>query len=86
MPCCQGNKGSSSTKKTQAISLVLSVANVLAHALRTGKILASKELVEKRIEICKNCRHLEENRCNVCGCFINLKAGLRIEKCPLKLW
>ena len=85
MPCCKG-KSVFPTKREQVTTLVLSVANVIAHAIRTGKVVAEKSLVEKRVSICKNCRHLTDNRCNICGCFINTKAGLASERCPLKLW
>lgn len=85
MSCCKG-KSARPSKRQQAINLVLSVSNVIAHALKTGKAMASSNVVEKRVQTCKTCRHLEQNRCNVCGCFINIKAGLISEKCPLNLW
>lgn len=85
MSCCKG-KSAFPSKKKQIVNLVLSVANVLAYALRTGKVSADPNTVEKRVNTCKSCRHLTDNRCSVCGCFINQKAGLKTEKCPLNLW
>lgn len=86
MSCCKG-KSVLPPKREQVSNLVLSVANILSNAIRSGKILADKDVVSKRIEICKNCRHLTDtNRCTVCGCFVNKKAGIKVEKCPLNLW
>jgi len=42
----------------------------------------------KRIEICKSCDQYDanQNRCNNCGCFLNIKASWNSEKCPLNKW
>jgi hypothetical protein len=59
---------------------------VIAHAVQTGQIKADDKVIERRVHICKDCRHLENTRCSVCGCFVTLKAGLKVEKCPLGKW
>lgn len=71
----------------QAKNLLLSTANVLAYAAATGQVKAEPQVAGARIELCKQCRHLENGtRCTICGCFIATKAGLVAEKCPLKKW
>lgn len=85
MSCCRG-KGHQPSKVKMASTLVLSVANAIANAVKTGKLIAPESKVHKRIEICKGCRHLDETRCTICGCYVNVKAGLDSERCPLNLW
>jgi hypothetical protein len=87
MPCCQKQKSREMpTILQQAKNLMLSVANVIAHARTTGKIRAEPGTVAVRVDLCNNCRHFSESRCSVCGCFIALKAGLKAEACPLHKW
>lgn len=70
----------------QAKNLSFSVYNVLIEALKTGEVTASEEVVQNRINTCKGCPFLNESRCSECGCFINVKAGLKAEKCPKGKW
>jgi recombinational DNA repair protein RecR len=88
MPCCQKQKSREMPSILQQTkNLMLSVANVLAHAKTSGKIRAETQVVASRVDLCHKCRHLSENnRCSVCGCFIALKAGLQAESCPLHKW
>ena len=86
--CCGGGRPlpPNPNLRRRLTNLAVSVANVMAHAMQTGKVRAEKTVVEKRVHICKNCRHLESTRCTVCGCYIVAKAGLAAEKCPMGLW
>lgn len=86
MGCCGRGRIKRPPLTQQAKNLGLSLANVLSTAARTGKIKAPTKTIENRINICRSCRHLAGARCNICGCFISLKAGLTAEKCPLKKW
>ena len=70
----------------QAKNLSLSLYNVLINAVKTGEISGSEEEVQKRLDICKSCPFLKENRCSECGCYVALKAGLKAEKCPKGKW
>lgn len=83
MSCC-GKPRISTAKKLTSLSLTL--ANVLANAARSGEVLAESPTVEKRLAICGKCRHLAGARCNLCGCFLSVKAALAHAHCPLKLW
>lgn len=42
----------------------------------------SQEIYEKRLEICGTCENLMEGMCRLCGCFVELRASLRVRKCP----
>jgi hypothetical protein len=58
----------------------------MTQALKTGQVVAPKDIVEKRIKACDECEFLDENRCTACGCFIALKSGLMAEQCPKGKW
>ena len=70
----------------QAKNVSVSLFNVMTQAFKTGKVLADKDVIQARIEHCNGCEFLADNRCSQCGCFIALKAGLKIEKCPKGKW
>jgi len=86
MSCCGQKSKTMPPISTQVSNFILSVANVIAHARKSGSIIADNQTIEARIGVCNKCRHLLQARCSVCGCFIALKAGLRAENCPLKNW
>ena len=52
------------------------------------KDLISKERYKQRIHICQKCEFWDSdlNRCKKCGCFLLIKAALKITKCPLQKW
>ncbi len=86
MGCCNRNSRRRPKISQQARNLALSLANVVAYAKATGKIKAEDTIINQRLSICTSCRHNDRNRCNVCGCFLTVKAGLKAESCPLKKW
>lgn len=50
--------------------------------------LASDELFQDRMSICKACDWYDErqNRCRKCGCMLKGKARFEASQCPLKKW
>lgn len=71
---------------SQAKTLTLTVANALAHAAKTGNVKADDATIKKRVETCQSCRQLQGLRCSSCGCYVHLKTGIQVEKCPLGKW
>jgi hypothetical protein len=49
---------------------------------------SDKELVEYRLDICKQCPWLDKRlvKCRKCGCFMKLKSTLKQAKCPIDKW
>ena len=49
---------------------------------------SDKELIEYRLNICKQCPWLDKRtiRCRKCGCFMKLKSTLRQAECPINKW
>lgn len=50
--------------------------------------IVSKEVYKKRLKTCFDCQFYNEkkNKCNVCGCFLIIKASMPLFKCPLRKW
>lgn len=62
--------------------------------------IASDELKKKRMALCEVCPHLRKNipnhedahlkiggnKCNLCGCYMPAKTGIKFAKCPAKKW
>lgn len=71
---------------SMSLNFALSVFNAINHAVKTKKVLAAKNIVEDRIKTCKGCEQLKLNRCQACGCYIVVKAGMDAEKCPEGKW
>lgn len=35
-----------------------------------------------RLAICKTCDHLMNGTCALCGCYVELRAAKRVQRCP----
>ena len=42
----------------------------------------SEEIYEERLNVCKNCEHLMNGMCRKCGCYVELRALGKGNKCP----
>jgi len=49
-----------------------------------------KQIAEQRLALCDQCPHLchtmGARSCNLCGCFVNLKARMMSQSCPAGVW
>ena len=70
----------------QGKNLAFSFINVVGAAFKTGKVVASKEEINRRMEICNGCEFKKDTRCSKCGCFLTYKVGLISETCPEWKW
>lgn len=72
------------------------ITHTLADALIVDKKV-SKEVAEWRMSICQACEHRNDNKCGVCGCFLDLKTksatnfnpkrmAYEVTHCPLGRW
>ena len=46
------------------------------------EIKAEASLYEERLSCCKECDHLLNGMCRVCGCFVEMRAAVRKNHCP----
>ncbi|HIU76349.1 MAG TPA: hypothetical protein IAC62_10730 [Candidatus Pelethocola excrementipullorum] len=42
----------------------------------------SEELYEERLNICKDCDNLQNGMCRICGCYVELRAAMKVRSCP----
>ena len=41
---------------------------------------------EDRLAVCKECKYLNEGLCGACGCFVELRAVIAVNRCPYEKW
>ena len=48
----------------------------------------TEEIAEKRLKACEACPHFDSSvrQCEICTCFVDLKAQLTTESCPKGRW
>lgn len=51
-------------------------------ALMPPEQRADEALQRQRLAICRNCDHLNDGTCALCGCFVELRAAKRRMRCP----
>lgn len=51
-------------------------------------MFVTDEVFRERMQICKSCPSYDDlqNRCTECGCFLNQKARMVLDGCPLNKW
>ncbi len=56
--------------------------------MKMRKVLAPRELTEKRLKICSECPRLFKPTytCKECGCFMKIKTKILGASCPLGKW
>ena len=71
-----------------AKNVVQSGIRATKHYIKTGSIKVSDAEIQRRLTICKSCPHYlkTKGRCALCGCFMNFKAKLASEHCPIGKW
>ena len=41
---------------------------------------------EARLAVCKACDRLNAGTCNACGCYVELRAAVKKNRCPYRHW
>lgn len=44
------------------------------------------ELYEERLSACRMCDYLEAGTCLACGCYVELRAAVKKNRCPYQKW
>lgn len=73
-------------KLPSKIKMAANLAKSLAAHVADGAGKASQEQFEARLAVCSLCDQRRDDRCVVCGCFIDKKAAMRSSVCPLGKW
>lgn len=79
-------------------SNIVNTPNILEQVINLGKAAlghlmsgmkeASLDLIQKRLDICKECEKYnpEKEKCSECGCYLSIKTSWDEQKCPLGKW
>lgn len=43
-------------------------------------------LYEERLHKCTECDRLADGMCRACGCYVELRAAVKTNKCPYDIW
>ena len=52
----------------------------------TGDERADDVLYEERLKTCTECEKLYDGLCGACGCYVELRAVIRNNRCPYEKW
>jgi hypothetical protein len=63
-----------------------SLAGAMARFAASGFKTVDAEIHQARVARCEPCEYRRNNRCVMCGCFLDKKAWLPFEDCPLGRW
>jgi len=67
----------------RAHNLADAMSGVVEHYQKTGKVVATRDLMATRRAACHTCEHFTGRVCRVCGCMIEGKIALQSSSCPL---
>ncbi len=51
-----------------------------------GDERAADELYEARLSTCTDCERLYDGLCGACGCYVELRAVIKDNRCPYDKW
>lgn len=79
---CIGDK----PKLPSMLKMAGNFAQSLAGFVSTGGALVDKPTYETRLLACSDCDMRVDNRCTICGCWLDKKAQVLNDTCPLGKW
>lgn len=47
---------------------------------------APQALYAQRLALCKTCQSLQNGMCALCGCFVEVRAAKKAQRCPAGRW
>ena len=62
------------------VELAKSIRELIA--LMPEDLRAGEELTQSRLDQCRRCDHLIEGMCELCGCYVQLRAAKKKMRCP----
>jgi len=67
---------------------VSSISQNLQQVISGNGIMVEASVADARLAICQKCDFFEKNnnRCKKCGCYMEIKTKLKVEKCPERKW
>jgi len=74
------------SKLQMAKNVIKSAAKNVKSIVDGNDLQVNQTDFEIRLGICSDCELFVDERCAECGCFLNIKAKLFAEECPLGMW
>jgi tetratricopeptide (TPR) repeat protein len=68
------------------LRMAMSATKAMANFVGSGFKTATPEVQRQRLQTCAVCEHHTGQRCQICGCFTNVKSRLLHEDCPIGKW
>ncbi|MGO9919589.1 MAG: tetratricopeptide repeat protein [Isosphaeraceae bacterium] len=68
------------------LRMAMSATKAMANFVGSGFKTATPEIQRQRLQTCAACEHHTGLRCQICGCFTNVKSRLLHEDCPIGKW
>jgi hypothetical protein len=68
------------------VGAAASFASSMAHFVASGFKTVDEPLHELRMSQCSPCEYRRDTQCSLCRCFIEKKAWLPHEDCPIGRW
>lgn len=72
--------------RAQATNLVKTARDVAVEVARSGQVAAHSDIIQKRLKACGSCNYYSGSRCSQCGCYVNIKVGIKAAVCPVGKW
>jgi hypothetical protein len=74
--------------RQRAKNLTASGKRVVGGLIRGKAVKTTKQVQKTRLKICESCALFDPKTkvCGECGCFMEVKVGLAVERCPLGKW
>ena len=80
-------------KLPSLVKMAWNYAKALSHHVMTGSEIADPETIQARLDTCSLCPHRVDNRCSICGCYLDAgpdgregKAVWKDSICPIGKW
>lgn len=68
------------------ITMAGNFATAVAQHVASGAKNSTPELLQLRLEQCSVCDQRRDNRCTICGCYVEQKAAMQSQQCPIGKW
>jgi tetratricopeptide (TPR) repeat protein len=68
------------------LRMAMSATKAMTNFVGSGFKTATPEVQRQRIQTCAVCEHHTGQRCQICGCFTNVKSRMLHEDCPIGKW
>jgi hypothetical protein len=70
----------------QAYNVAGAIGRVATAVANRQKVRVDDETLAARRATCQDCEHLKGSKCELCGCYYQVKITLTTESCPISKW